>query len=76
VSISANETDIENGDSVIVVVYRKEQDASMTTDLANLEFHIAKGLNTWDEIYDSQLKGIVSKKADVVALTHTARNIG
>lgn len=76
ISISASETQIEDGDSVIVVFYKTEVDPTMNTDLSNLKFHIAKGLQTWDEIYEAELKGLVAKRTDVVAFTHTARNIG
>jgi hypothetical protein len=48
----------------------------MITGLENLTFKIGKGLQTWDEIYDKDLKAQANLKSNVVALTHTARNIG
>jgi len=76
VSISANETVTTDGDAILVVFYRKIDPAIQTTSLENLEYHLVSSGQDWDNQY-SCMKGMIREKnADIVALTHTARNLG
>jgi ABC-type taurine transport system substrate-binding protein len=75
ISISANETTTVDADAVLVVVYKKHQDPDMTQMLTGLQYHLIKNTVDWDQQYE-EFKEILSQSCEVVALTHTARNIG
>lgn len=51
ISISAHETAITNGDSVLVLLFKKDQDPSMGS-LETLNFHLLKNLNDWHIHFD------------------------
>ena len=75
VSISANETSTENADAVLVLIYRKAQEPSMTS-LAGLKFELLKNTEDWNEQYDHLEQITQKQRIEVISLTHTARNIG
>jgi len=74
VSISTHETTIENGDAILVLVYKKKQDSTMTS-LASLQYHIIRNTAPWEEHFEEAMK-LASSRCEVVALTHTPRNLG
>lgn len=77
VTISANETVTTDGDAILVVFYRTKIDSAIqTTSLENLEYHLVSSVQDWDNQYSSMKGMIREKNADIVALTHTARNLG
>ena len=73
ISISASETSTYDADAVLILVYRTESDSSMTS-LENLKFELQKNVVDWDFQFQDIQKAVGN--ADVIALTHTARNIG
>ena len=46
ISITTHESLIENGDAILVCVYKIEQEHGMTS-LAGLKFHLLKNLQDW-----------------------------
>ena len=76
VSISANETTTNDGDAILVLVYKKQQDPSMITSLENLQYHLVSSINDWDAEYLEIKKNIIGQRCDILSLTHTPRNIG
>ena len=73
-SISTNETNVEEGEAVLILFYREEKDSSMTS-LEDLKYSIERNVDDWDVQHQRLLK-LTSSRCEVVALTHTAKNIG
>ncbi len=73
-SISGQETSCENGDAMLIIVYRSEQDPSMTS-LDTLKYNLTKNVKDWDHHFQKDCQ-IASSHADVIAYTNTPRNIG
>ncbi len=76
VSISANETTSSDGDAVLVLVYKRQQNPSMITRLDNLQYHLVSSVKDWDTDYQEIKKNIIGQRCEILSLTHTARNIG
>jgi hypothetical protein len=76
VSISCNESVPEDGDAVLVVVYKRHGDASMVQSLENLKFHLTTSVVDWDEQYNNALAEITKERGDIISLTYTPRNVG
>ena len=76
VSITANETNAVDGDAILVLVFKRQQDPSMVTRLTNLQYHLTSSVNEWDFEYEEMKKNIIANRCDILSLTHTARNIG
>ncbi len=74
ISITANETTVENADAMLVLIYKKEQEPSMTS-LQKIAYHLMKNTVDWDEQY-KELADIANNNAEVLSLTHTPRNLG
>jgi len=74
-SITTHETEIENGDALLVILYRTKQDESMTKIDATLKYHLIKNIAEWDK-HIKEISSVGSKHADVIAFTNTPRNIG
>jgi hypothetical protein len=74
VSITANQTATEESDAVLVLVYKRHQEPSMTS-LNGLAYHLLKNTVDWDDQY-KELSYIARSRCEVISLTHTARNIG
>ena len=75
VGISANETITEDGEAVLSVVYKRHSDASMTS-LQDIQFTLVSSVKSWDEQYTSAIETLNAQRSDIVALTHTPRNLG
>lgn len=75
VSISANETSTVDADAVLVIVYKKVQEPDMVQSLAGLQYHLMKNTVDWDMQYQ-EFREILAQSCEVIALTHTPRNIG
>ena len=45
------------------------------TSLEGLSYHLVKNTVDWDDQY-KEMQGIVRGRVEVIALTHTPRNIG
>lgn len=75
ISISANETTTVDADAVLTVIFKKMQEPDMTTPLSGLQYHLIKNTVDWDVQYQ-EFTQILAQPCEVVALTHTARNIG
>ena len=76
-SITANETTTSDGEAVLAIVYRKQAGGdSLGTSLAEIKYHLVSSVQDWDEQYKTALEPIAAARADVVALTHTPRNLG
>ena len=75
-SISANETDIEEGDNVLTLFYRKQSIVSGDAPLVNLQFDSFNNQQSWDK----QLKGLAALKAqrpvNMIAVSRTPKNVG
>jgi len=76
VSITANETTSVDGDAVLVLVYKRQQDPSMVTRLENLQYHLISSVKDWDVEYEEIRKNIIGQRCEILSLTHTPRNIG
>ena len=74
VSISTNETLCENGDALLILVYKSEQEISMTS-LENLKFNLTRTVQSWEMHFQKDCQ-IASENAEVISYTNTARNIG
>jgi hypothetical protein len=74
ISISCNETSVENGEAILILFYKMESDATMTS-LDNLQYHIIRNIDDWDIQHEEILKK-AAHKSEVVGLCHTAKNIG
>lgn len=75
VGISANETITEDGEAVLSVVYKRHSDASMAS-LQDIQFTLVSSVKSWDEQYISAIETLNAQKSDIVALTHTPKNLG
>ena len=75
VGISANETITEDGEAVLSVVYKRHSDASMAS-LQDIQFTLVSSVKSWDEQYISAIETLNAQRSDIVALTHTPKNLG
>ena len=64
----------ENGDAILVLVYKTEQEISMTP-LDNFKFNLTRNVQDWHVHFQKDCH-IASSSAEVIAYTNTARNIG
>ena len=74
VSFTMNETEIEDGDNMLTVFYRKNSIQENDVPLADLEFHHFSQHRGWadlDKDAHSQMRGVTP-----ISLVHTAKNIG
>jgi hypothetical protein len=74
ISVSCNESIVEEGEALLILFYKKDQEPTMTS-LEELQYHIIRNIDDWDSQHEEVLKK-VAHKSEVVALTHTAKNIG
>ena len=69
-----NETEIEDGDNMLTVFYRKNSIRENDVPLADLEFHHFSQQSSWADLEkdaQSQMRGVTP-----ISLVQTAKNIG
>ena len=74
ISLSTHETLIENGDALLIVLYKTAQDSSMSS-LDTLKYDLKKNIQDWENHFSDQLK-IASGHIEVISYINTPRNIG
>ena len=77
ISITANETDIEDGDNVITIFYRKKQIKADSIPLDNIAYEAFNNTQPWDR----QLNAVNSyqkegRPVNVISVSRTAKNVG
>ena len=73
-SISCNESVVEEGEAMLILFYRQDKDSTMTS-LENLQYAVERNIEDWDVQHERLLK-LTRSRCEVLALTHTAKNIG
>ena len=73
-SISIHETDIEEGEATLVVVYREETSLEMQS-LEGLKYHLTKNIEDWPSHFAEDAM-IGSNKTEVVAYSNTPKCLG
>lgn len=74
ISITMNETEVEEGDQLLTVFYRKAPIEQGELDFEDLKFEHFNQNHSWAKLIteaDSKKRGV-----DVVSLTHSPKNIG
>ena len=74
-SITMNESDIEEGDNIMTVFYRDQPIAQNELTFDDLKFHHFPQQRKWDDLTGPDAKTQMAGK-DVVGLIHTPKNIG
>ena len=74
ISISTNESVVVDGDAMLILFYRRDQDSTMTS-LKDLEFLILRDTDDWADQHHVILKK-ANSRIEVLSLNHTPRNIG
>ena len=77
ISITANETDIEDGDNVLTIFYRKKQIKADSIPLDNIAYEAFNNTQQWDR----QLNAVNSyqkegRPVNVISVSRTAKNVG
>lgn len=74
ISINAAETSVHDADAVLVLTFKKDQEPTYGP-LTGLQYYLVKNTIDWDTQYQ-EITQIAKNNAEVIALSHTARNIG
>lgn len=77
VSITSNETDTEDGENVLTLIYRKKAIHAGASPLDNIKHDAFNNMKSWD----AQLKLANSfteqgRKVDIISISRTPKNIG
>ena len=77
ISIATCESDIEDGDNVLALYYRKKSIVPGASPLDNIQFEAFNNLKTWEKQLDLANEFTVSgRKVDVLSITRTPKNVG
>lgn len=77
ISITSNETDIEEGDNVLTLFYRKQPIDATAMPLENIKYEAGDNRKSWDELLlDARAFAPEGSSVDVISLSRTPKNIG
>ena len=76
IAITSNETDIEDGDNVLSIFYRKKSIVSDALPLDNIQFDAFNSQESWDSQLSRVNTFCAEGRVDIVSVSRTPKNVG
>ena len=77
ISISSNENDIEEGDQVLTLFYRKSSIVQGASPVDNIQFNAFNNQQSWEKQQsDANSFQVEGRKPDIIAISRSPKNVG